>query len=362
MEMTGFDREIRKRAKQFQTPEHYHKKVDDVLATIREDHVAAPKQKPFVKTALLMTVLCVVICGYLFSTDTKPAEAHILESFKQTILDFLGMSEEESERAGIEREKESAISKPDLLMELEEVLMDTQNIYAVVKITAPPDMEFKPGMTFDYFGFCEGTNYNASGLVPGATECTLLDVLPEKKNVGLFVASIGTTSQLAEGTEAVIFFKDLIAGPYTDTPDVLLEGMWSLPFTASLTSAKKLVLKGTKDMKFPFAGKKATVKKIRLEPLGLTLVSDVTGISLETLYTTDTRFPVRLKMIDGSELLLDSPQPEAKTLVKSGSVKPYEKKGRLYQKYVWQFEKALDIDRVLGIYLADYYVPLKSYD
>lgn len=360
--MTGFDRSIRKMAKKFQPPGSYCQKVDDLLDQIGEDRVPVPKRRPFAKAALLMMAVCLMTSCFFLLSDTKPAEASILESFKQTILDFLGIDETEAEQTGIGSEKKAAVSKPDLLMELGEVVMDTQSIYAVVKITAPPGMEFKPGMTFDYFGFCEGTNYNAPGLVPGATECTLLDVLPGKKNVGLFVASIGTTSQLAEGTEAVIFFKDLISGPYTDTPDVLVEGMWSLPFTASLTSSKKLVVKGTKSMKFPFAGKKATVKKLRLEPLGLTLVSDVTGTSLETLYTTDTRFPVRLKMIDGSELLLDSPDPEAQTLVKSSSVKPYEKKGRLYQKYVWQFGKALDIDRVLGIYLADYYIPMKSYD
>lgn len=360
--MTAFDRQIRKKAKEFQTPEHYDRKVDDLLAQIKENHVAAPRRRPVAKAALLMMAVCLMAGGFFFLSDTKPAEAHILESFKQTILDFLGMSETESAKAGVVSEQATAVSRPDLLMELKEVVMDAQNIYAVVKITAPPGVEFAPEMTFDYFGFCEGTNYNADALVPGATECTLLDVLPGKKNVGLFVTSISTASQLAEGTESIIFFKDLIAGPYTDTPDILVEGMWSLPFTASLTSAKKLVVKGTRNMKFPFAGKTATVKKISLQPLGLTLVSDVTGTSLETLYTTDTRFSLRLKMIDGSEILLDSPDPKADTLAKSGSVEPYEKKERLYQKYVWQFKKALDIDRVIGIYLADYYVPLKSYD
>ena len=360
--MTGFDRKIRKKAKEFRTPEHYDRKVDDLLAQLKEDHVMAPKRKPVLKAAAVLAALCIVLTGSVFLSGAKPAEAHILESFKQTILDFLGISEKDPEKTGVASERKTALSKPDLLMELQEVVMDAQNIYAVIKITAPPDMEFKPEMTFDYFGFCEGTNYNAAGLVPGATECTLLDVLPGKKNVGLFVASIGTTSQLAEGTESIIFFKDLIAGPYTDTPDVLVEGMWSLPFTASLTSAKKLVVKGTKDMKFPFAGKTAAVKKISLQPLGLTLVTDVTGIDLETLYTTDTRFPIRLRMIDGSEILLEGPNPEAETLAKSGSVESYEKEDRLYQKYVWQFWKALDIDRVIGIYLADYYVPFKSYD
>lgn len=360
--MTAFDREIRKKAKKFQPPEHYHRKIDDMLAQIKENTVAAPKRKPFAKAAFFLMAVCLMIGGFLFVSGTNPVEARILESFKQTILDFLGIDRVESEQNGLESEKKTATGMPDLMMELKEVLMDTQNIYAVVQITAPPSVEFNPEMTFDYYGFCEGTNYNSSGLVPGATECTLLEVLPGKKNVGLFVVSIGTGSQIAEGTEATVFFKDLIAGPYTDTPDILVEGMWNLTFTATLSDSKKITVNGTKDMNYPFAGKTAAVKKIELLPLGLTLVSDVSKISTETLNTTDTRFSIRLKMIDGSEILVDSPDSDTETLIKNSSIEQYEKNGKTYQKYIGQFRKAFDIDRVIGIYLADYYIPLKIYD
>lgn len=60
--------------------------------------------------------------------------------------------------------------------------------------------------------------------------------------------------------------------------------------------------------------------------------------------------------------LLDGPQYEDDCLVNGGSVGYYDKKGRSYQKYVGQFKKAIDIDQVLGIYVADYYVPIKEYD
>lgn len=82
-------------------------------------------------------------------------------------LYFLRIGEGESQDFGVESKKENAVSKPELMIELQEVIMDTQNIFAVVKIIAPPDVEFKEEMTFDYFGFCEGTNYNASYVIPG---------------------------------------------------------------------------------------------------------------------------------------------------------------------------------------------------
>lgn len=40
------------------------------------------------------------------------------------------MSGEDSAKLGIESKKENAVSKPDLMMELQEVVMDTQNIFS----------------------------------------------------------------------------------------------------------------------------------------------------------------------------------------------------------------------------------------
>ena len=360
--MLGFDRKIRKRAKRFQVPDSYYRKVDGTLDKIKEDHVAAPRRQPFVKAALYLMVLCLMISGFIFLSDMKSAEAGFLEVFKQTIMDFFGMDEEESEKAGIESEKKAAVSKPDLLIELKEVVMDTQNIYAMVKITAPPGVEFKQGMTFDYFGFCEGTNYNGSDLVPGARECTLLEVLDGRQNVGMFVVSIGTDRQIEEGKDVTVFFEDLIAGPYEDQPEVLVEGIWSLSFTASYTNTKEVTVKGTDGMQYSFAGTKADIEEIKLLPLGLTLVSDVSRVDTDTLNTTDTRFVIRLKMIDGSETIVSSPYLEDDCLESGGSVGQYEENGRVYQKYVSQFREAVDISRVVGIYIADYYVPLKDYE
>lgn len=360
--MTKFDKKIKSLSKEFQVPETYHKKVDEILETIQEDCVVPPRKKSFVKVVVAVAALCLLITGYLCFSSAEVVEASFLGTFKQTIMDFFGMGEEELEKAGVESEKKEAVSKPDLMMELKEVVMDTQNIYAVIKITAPPSVEFKQGMTFDYFGFCEGTNYNVSSLVPGARECKLFEVMKGRKNVAMFVVSVGTDEQIAEGKDVTVFFEDLLAGPYEDKPEILVEGMWSLSFTASYTNSKKITVKGTKDMKYSFAGTTADIKKIDLLPLGLTLISDVSKVDADTLNTTDTRFVIRLKMFDGSEVIVDSPNVKDKGLVNGGSIGQYEKKGRTYQKYVGQFRRAIDINQVMGIYIADYYVSLKKYE
>lgn len=360
--MTKFDKEIKKLSNEFEVPESYHGKVEEVLEKIQEDSVVTPRKKPFVRVVVAVAAVCLVITGFLLFSHAEVAEASFFETFKQTIMNFLGMEKEESQELGVGSEKKEAVSKLDLMMELREVVMDSQSIYAVVKITAPTSVEFREGMTFDYFGFCEGTNYNVSDVVPGSRGCKVLEVLESKKNVATFVVDVATGKRIKEGKDVTVFFQNLIAGPYEDKPEVLVEGMWSLSFTAAYTSSKNITIKGTDDMKYPFAGKTADIKKIKLLPLGLTLVSDVSGIDVDTLHTTDTRFVIRMKMLDGSEIVVDDPDPEAKLLVEGSSVDEYEKKGRTYQKYVAQFKKAIDIDKVLGIYIADYYVPLKKYD
>lgn len=360
--MAEFDKKVRKLSKEFQVPETYHEKVDEVLETIQKEHVVIPKKKPFVKAAVVIAALCILITTFFLFSTAEVVEASFFQTFKQTIMDFFGMGEDESQELGIKSEKKDAVSKPDLMIELKEVVMDTQNIYAVVKITAPPDVEFKEGMTFDYYGFCEGTNYNESSLIPGSKECTLLEVMKNKTNVATFVVDVGTDKQVKEGKEVTVFFKDLLDGPQNeDDTKVLVEGMWSLSFNTSYTNSKQITVKGTKEMQYSYSYSKADIKKIKLLPLGLTVVSDVSRVDEQTRNTTDTRVVIRLKMIDGSEIIVDSPNDD-KCLVSGGSISNYDKKGHSYEKYVGQFEKAIDIDQVLGIYIADCYVPIKQYE
>lgn len=360
--MDRFDRKMKESAENFQAPESYHKKVTKTLANIQGDHVLAPGKKIFIKIALIVAACCLVISGSLYFAHVKKAEASFLGTFKHTILDFLGLKEDDSSRMGIESEKKEEVSKPDLFIELQEVVMDSQNMYALVRITAPANLEFKEGMTFDYFGCCEGSNYNASKVVSGSKKCTVLEVLEDKKNVAAFVLNISTHKQIKEGREATLFFKDLIAGQYEDTPDILVEGMWSVTFTTSYTDTQDITIKGTKNMEFPFADTTATVKKIKLLPMGMTLVTDASKVSWDTLNTTDTRFIVRFRMIDGSEKIVSSPRMKDKTLSVGGEVAYSEKKGKKIVTYVYQYEKAIDINQVLGIYIADYYIPVKEYE
>ena len=152
-----------------------------------------------------------------------------------------------------------------------------------------------------------------------------------------------------------VFFQNLLTGPYEDKPEILVEGMWSISFTAAYTNSKNITVKGTEDMKFSFAGATADIKGIKLLPLGMTVNTDVSRVDDEILRTTDTRFTVTMKMIDGSEVIVSSPNPDADCLAGGGEVSQSEKKGRVYLKYVYQFDKAIDINQVLGITISDYY-------
>ncbi|MCH5269090.1 MAG: hypothetical protein J1E62_12240 [Lachnospiraceae bacterium] len=360
--MKQFDKEIKKRAKDFQVPDTYNKKVDAILETIQQDNVSAPKKKTFVNVAIVIAMFCVIVTGYFLFSTARKVEASFLDSFKQTILDFFGMDREESEKLGVKSEKEDAVSKPDLMMELQEVVMDSQNIYAVIKITAPADIEFNESMTFDYFGFCEGSNYNAENAVTGVRDCILLETLKGKPNVATYVLNISTDKQVKEGKEVTAFFKDLIAEPYDSTPDILVEGMWNLTFTASYTSTENITVKGTEDMTYSMLGETISIKKVKLLPLGMTVIMDVSEIPIDILHTSDTRVTVRLKMMDGSEVLVDSPEEGVKIFTDASSVSEYEKKGRVLNKYVCQFPKAIDINQVMGVYIEDCYVSLKEYE
>ena len=83
-------------------------------------------------------------------------------------MDFLGIGGEELQKIGVTSDKEDSASKPDLMMELKEKVIDKHNIYVVVKITAPTNISFAKNISFDYFAFCKGRNYNESNLLSGA--------------------------------------------------------------------------------------------------------------------------------------------------------------------------------------------------
>lgn len=358
--MKKFDKEIKKLSKEFQVPDEYHKKVDEILETIVEDETPAPKSRISLKVAGIIVMCCIVLIGCLNFYGTVVAEAGIMELFKQTILDFFGLEEEESQQMGIESSREDGISKPDLFIELQEKVMDSQNIYLTVKITAPPDVELNEKVTFDYFGFCEGSNYNAMNLLSGATDCTLLELLEGKKNIGLYVITLCTDQQVEEGGEVTAFFKDLTLDPYGENPELLVEGMWSVSFISEYTVSDDAAVEKTDEAVYSFMGTTATVEDVKLLPLGLTLVSDVSNVPLEELHLNNPGITVRLKMADGSEKTVTSPDPEEAVIASGGSISEYEEEGKRFHKLTCQFEQALDTSQVVGISIEDGYVSLNK--
>lgn len=58
------------------------------------------------------------------------------------------------------------------------------------------------------------------------------------------------------------------------------------------------------------------------------MVTDVTSIPVDTLNTSDTRITICLKMLDGSEKVVETPDANAKMLVSGSSILQYEKKGK----------------------------------
>lgn len=354
--MKKLDKRIKDLSKGFQIPEEYNQRVEETLNSIPEDNISVPHIK---KRAILVFACLLLLSGCLLFSRSEVVEASFLANFKETIMDFFGIGEEESETIGVESDKEDSVSKPDLMMELEEKVIDSHNIYAVVKITAPADINFAEDISFDYFAFCKGSNYNASNVLPGAKDCKLLEVLEGKNNVATYIVSISSDEKLKEESEMTIFLKDLMRDPYGDNPQMLVEGMWSVNLTVEYTVSEEVKIKGTSEMTYPFMNTTASLSKLKLTPLGLTIVSDISNAPYDELGVSDTTIAVRLKMIDGSEKVVRSHDMEERTIVGSASTAFSSQKKKTYMTDTYQFEKTLNTSKVMGIYLEDYYVSLK---
>ena len=71
MGVKSFDKKIKKSSKKFPVPNTYHKKADEILEMIQENSVSVPKSKPFVKVAIIIVALCLMIIGYLRFSESK---------------------------------------------------------------------------------------------------------------------------------------------------------------------------------------------------------------------------------------------------------------------------------------------------
>lgn len=358
--MTRFDRDIMRAAKNFTVPESYEKRVEETIQSLPGELAAFPCEFPKRKYKRILAFVCVcLICAALFST-VEVTQAGFLEMFKETIFDFLGIDTEKSQQMGIESRKENTVSKPDLMLELQEKVIDSQNIYLVVKVTAPANVVFGEEIGFDYFAFAEGSNYNTEQLISGARDCRLLEVLEGRDNVATYIVSLSTVQELQEGTEVTAFFKDLTVDPNGEQPEVLVEGMWSVTFLFEPSVFDEIEINGTPDATYPFLGTTARLEKLNLTPLGLTLVSDISEADYEMLGFADTTIAIRLKMTDNSELVVTSHDEEDTLIISSGSNSFSEEEEKIRMTFGCQFETPIAVTQVSGVYLEDYYLPVTS--
>lgn len=356
--MTRFDRDIMRAAKNFTPPESYEKRLEETIQSLPGENPAflcdAPKKK--YKRILAFVCIC-LICAVLFST-VEVTQAGFLEMFKETIFDFLRIDTGESEQMGIESRKEHTAGKPDLMLELQEKVIDSQNIYLIVKVTAPANVVFHEEIGFDYFAFAEGSNYNTEQLLPGTRDCRLLEVLEGREHVATYIVSLSTDQKLQEGTEVTAFFKDLTADPNGEQPEVLVEGMWSITFSIERSVSEEIEIDGTPDMAYPFLGTTARLEKLDLTPLGLTLVSDISEADYEMLGVSDTTVAIRLKMMDNSELVVAGHGEEDNLITSGGSYSISKEGEKIRMTCVCQFRTPVATAQVSGVYLEDYYLPV----
>lgn len=356
--MNKFDKNIKEMSQEMQTPASYDKKVDDLLQTLEKKEAHSSPQK--IGRRFLQLAVCLFCMLLILSFHTFSVHADIFSFFKETIMDFLmGGSDENPEELGIGSDHRYAESKPDLFLELTEKVIDSHNIYLLVKITAPSNIRFAPNITFDYFCFCKGTNYNVDQLIGGAISCDLLEINKDRPNIATYVASLMFDEELEEDADITACFRDLTMDPNSGHPTLLVNGVWSLTFQFTRTITDNIKIEGNPDMTFLYGNTTAEVKSLELTPLGIVLVSDISNFPAEELGFSDARIAIRLKLIDGSEQVIASQDSKEPNFTQSSMFSFWEADGKTYQQDTVEFINAINIDKVLGIYVGDLYIPLK---
>lgn len=325
----------------------------------KEPPVHKNKKRSWTKVICLIACLVLVSVLGLAIAGGGNVEAGFFEEFKKTIIDLLNLGEEESAKLGIESEKTSIVSKQDLLIELKETIIDKQNIYLLVQVTAPVSVHFTENISFDYFAFCKGNNYNSDNLIGGATECRLIEVLESSDNKATYVVSLLSGEELEEDSNITACFRNLTKDPWGDDPEMLVEGMWSITFPVHDTVTDDITIEGTEDMEFSYINTTATVESLQITPLGMVMLVDVSNFPYEDLGISDTTIAVRFQMIDGSEPMVISHDWEEDTIVSGASSSFEEAAEGNYQRNDYEFSEPLDISKIVGIYIEDLYIPLK---
>ena len=211
--MNEFDKMMRENSEKVNIPDGFGDKVENVLGSLPERDI---KQTNTKKTGVrLAVILAVVIIFAAMGTFAVRSEANIIDTLKMTLMDIFGNGKEsgtgqnkenqankssdndsygnsslEMSLAEADIRKEESEAKRDLMIELKETIVDPNGIYALLQITAPSDIELNKDITFDYFAFCEGTNYNSDSTMGGAVSCDFLESTKDRPNVALYVMKL----------------------------------------------------------------------------------------------------------------------------------------------------------------------------
>lgn len=352
--MAKFDKEIKKHFKEITIPESYHKKVDDILQTFEIDEMPVKKKKGGKKIFLALVCLILVVCILIW--DTSDSQANMIGYIKARLVDLLKGNIDKD--IGVESETVRVESKKDLYMELQEKVIDTHSIYLLIKITAPTDIVFTEDTGFMYHCFCKGKNYDNNQLISGALSCEFLETEEGRPNVATYLVKIAFGEDLEEDSDVTAFFNNLAVNPYSEQPELLVEGMWSITFPIYWTVKDKIEIEGEKDMMFSYINTTAFVERIELTALGMILTSDVSNFPSDELSMADNSIIIRLKMIDGTEHTVVSHDPWENEFIESGSIAFEEENGRTLQKNILEFSNTVDISQVIGIYVEDLYIPV----
>jgi len=364
--MRAADKKIKRIFKELRVPVSYEERVDDMLTSLRED--AAKEEGPLKEKEFLpkkrgkyvfRAAACLLCICVMFSVAALHSKAGFWENFRRTLMDFFGFATgQEAEENGVESRPLHVEGKKDLFVELQEAVMGAHSMYLLVKVTAPTDIVFAENIGFDYFGFCEGENYDVNRLLSGSRDCRLLEVGAEKPNEALYVASINFDQELSEGTYVTCFLQNLAADPYGDEPELLVEGIWSMSFPYELTDVDSVTIEGGPEAVFPYIDDTAVVERVELTPTGMVVVLDVSSIDYELMNVSDTTVAIKLLYVDGSKKTIVSHTP-GESFIQGGSIS-YESEGDMVkQQQNLEFSEVLDIGEVMGVYIEELYMPVK---
>lgn len=231
--MGKLEKMLKKHAGSMDVPDTYKAKVEKTFINILQNGgERGHGKKMFYRTRQFrIAVVVLALLVVVITVTDRTVDANIFGSFRQTIMDFLHTGEKgEGECKGVKSVEEQQLSKPDLMVELQELVIDKSNIYLLVKIIAPTNITFNEKIKFDYLVFVRGTNYDADQIIPGVVDCSLQKVNPGRENEATYVVRLSPEEEIEKGSMVTAYFKDLMADPDGSGREMLVEGMWSVPF------------------------------------------------------------------------------------------------------------------------------------